>query len=83
MTMDTAEPPPPSEGLSAKRPPGRHPHINRARVRKTALEICAHDIRHKKFRRFADSFFDYVEASTRAAIATRVKQQPSVGKTLT
>lgn len=62
---------------------GRWKHISKANVRKLALDICAHDIRHKNFRRIKPTFYDAIEAETRAAIARRVKQQPSVGKTLT
>jgi len=72
-----------TEQKVSRRPSGQHAHLNKSRVRKTALDICAHDIRHKNFRRIKPSFYDFVENATRQAIASRVKQQPSKGKTLT
>jgi len=62
---------------------GRHKFINKSNGRKLAMSICAQDIRHKKFTRIAESFWDAIDADTRAAIQRRVRVQPSVGKTLT
>lgn len=59
-----------------------YPHINKKHVRGTALAI-AKLTRAQKFTRVGEPFFTYVEGMTRAAIAERVRQQPSKGKTLT
>ena len=80
MTTDTETIEEPSV---SRRPSGQHAHLNKSRVRKTALDICAHDIRHARFNRIKPSFYDFIENAVRQAIALRVKQQPSVGKTLT
>lgn len=57
------------------------PHLNRARVRRTALEIAA-DKRAQPFSRVGLSFLQRIEARVRAAIAEEVRQHPSKGKTL-
>lgn len=56
------------------------PHLNRARVRRTALELAA--TRARKFSRVGSSFLARIEAATRAAIAHEVRIHPSKGKTL-
>ena len=43
----------------------------------------AKQTRAKGFNRVSSSFLDFVEATVKNAIISRVKQQPSVGKTLT
>lgn len=65
-----------------KRIGGNYPHINATRVKKLALEV-AKQTRAKGFNRVSSSFLDFVEATVKNAIISRVKQQPSVGKTLT
>ena len=57
------------------------PHLNRARVKQTALEI-AKQTRAGKFKRVGLSFLQRIEAKTRAAIAEEVRIHPSKGKTL-
>ena len=57
------------------------PHLNRARVRRTALEI-ARQTRAQKFNRVGLSFLQRLEARLRAAIADEVRSHPSKGKTL-
>lgn len=57
------------------------PHLNRAKVRATALEIAALT-RAQNFQRVGASFLDRIEARTRAAIAEEVRKHPSKGKTL-
>lgn len=57
------------------------PHLNRSRVKRTALEL-AKQTRAGKFTRCGQSFVDRIEAATRAAIVSEVKRHPSVGKTL-
>jgi len=57
------------------------PHLNRARVKRTALELAA-ATRGQKFSRVGASFLQRIEARTRAAIAEEVRLHPSKGKTL-
>lgn len=57
------------------------PHLNRARVKRTALEI-AKQTRGQSFTRVGLSFLQRIEAKTRAAIAEEVRIHPSKGKTL-
>lgn len=57
------------------------PHLNRARVRRTALEI-AKATRGRCFTRVGQSFLDRIEAVTRAEIASQVRMHPSKGVTL-
>ena len=57
------------------------PHLNRARVRRTALEIAA-ATRGQKWTRVGSSFLERIEARTRAALAEEVRLHPSKGKTL-
>jgi hypothetical protein len=57
------------------------PHLNRARVKKTALEIAT-EKRAQGFTRVGKSFLDRIEAKTRAAIYNEVMAHPSKGKTL-
>ena len=82
MTSTDTLPTPPAAAPKQSKA-GRHKFINKASVRKLALDICATDIRHKKFNRVGESFWDAIDAATRMAIHARVKAQPSVGKTLT
>ena len=57
------------------------PHLNRARVKQTALEIAG-KTRAQGFNRVGMSFLSRIEARTRAAIAEEVRIHPSKGKTL-
>ena len=58
------------------------PHLNRSRVKQTALELAA-DLRpFNHFRRVGMSFVDRIEAKVRAAIREEVRSHPSKGKTL-
>lgn len=57
------------------------PHLNRSKVKQTALEIAT-KTRAQGFTRVGKSFLDRIEAQTRAAIAREVQQHPSKGKTL-
>lgn len=57
------------------------PHLNRSRVKRTALEIAG-TTRAKKFTRVGASFLLRIEAKCRAAIAEEVRLHPSKGKTL-
>jgi len=56
-------------------------NTNRAKVRRTALEIAKQNRAHK-FDRVGKSFLDRIEAATRAAIHHEVMHHPSKGKTL-
>lgn len=57
------------------------PHLNRSRVKRTALEIAA-STRGTRFTRVGKSFIERIEAKTRAAIREEVRLHPSKGKTL-
>lgn len=57
------------------------PHLNRSRVKKTALEIAGMTRGHK-FTRVGLPFLQRIEAATQAAIRHEVHIHPSVGKTL-
>ena len=65
-----------------KRTGGNYPHINASRVKKLALEVAT-QTRAKGFNRVSASFLDYIEATVKNAIISRVRQQPSVGKRIT
>ena len=58
------------------------PHLNRSRVKKTALEMAALKFGHKKTR-VGSEFLAAVEADVEAAIRRRVSIQSPSGKTLT
>jgi hypothetical protein len=57
-------------------------HLNRAKVRETALEVAKLVRPFHQFERVGGSFLLRIEAATRAAIAQEVKRHPSKGKTL-
>jgi len=57
------------------------PHLNRAKVKQTALAIASRT-RAQGFTRVGMSFLERIEAKTRAAIAEEVRLHPSKGKTL-
>lgn len=57
------------------------PHLNRAKVKETALGI-AQSTRAQGFTRVGQSFVDRIEAAVRRAIAEEVRKHPSKGKTL-
>lgn len=57
-------------------------HLNRAKVRETALEIAKLSRPFHAFDRVGSSFLLKIEAAARAAIALEVKRHPSKGKTL-
>ncbi len=57
------------------------PHLNRSKVKQTALEIAGLT-RAQKFTRVGITFLERIEAQTRAAIAEEVRRHPSKGKTL-
>ncbi len=56
-------------------------HINRAKVKQTALEI-AKATRAQPWTRVGSSFLQRIEAATRRVIADEVRRHPSKGKTL-
>jgi hypothetical protein len=58
------------------------PHLNRARVKQTALEIVQQVRPFWKAERVGLSFLERIEAATRQAIRREVAQHPSRGKTL-
>ena len=62
------------------------PHLNRARVKATALEIAGltrvNGFGKPRFSRVGMSFLERIEGAARAAIDREVKAHPSVGKTL-
>lgn len=57
------------------------PHLNRSKVKQTALELSSKS-RAKGFTRVGATFRERIEAETRAAIAREVHAHPSKGKTL-
>lgn len=57
------------------------PHLNRAKVKQTALEIAG-QTRGQKFTRVGMSFLERIELATRQAIRREIAQHPSRGKTL-
>ena len=57
------------------------PHLNRSRVKETALDIAAKTRGHK-WTRVGMSFIERIEARARAAIMEEVRIHPSKGKTL-
>ena len=57
------------------------PHLNRAKVKQTALEIAS-QTRGYKFTRVGMSFLERIEFATRNAICREVSMHPSKGKTL-
>ncbi len=64
------------------------PHLNRSKVKQTALEIAAlkhfsyTNGKHPKFTRVGLSFLERVEGRLRAIIADEVQRHPTKGKTL-
>ena len=58
------------------------PHLNRSKVKRTALEIAASIRPANKFTRVGMSFIERIEAKVRAAIREEVRIHPSKGKTL-
>jgi hypothetical protein len=58
------------------------PHLNRKKVRQTALEIAAQIRPANHFARVGMSFIERIEAKVRAAIREEVRIHPSKGKTL-
>lgn len=58
------------------------PHLNRRKVRQTALEIASVTRPANKFKRVGLSFIVRVEQSVLAAIRSEVWNHPSKGKTL-
>ena len=57
------------------------PHLNRAKVKQTALEIAG-QTRGQGFTRVGLSFLERIELATRQAIRREVSIHPSKGKTL-
>ncbi len=55
--------------------------INKAQVKRKALEVATAERSHK-FTRVSQQFIDDIEATVRNAIVTKVKATPSKGKTL-
>lgn len=55
--------------------------INKKQVKEYALQI-APEIRAHKFNRVGADFLEQIELDVRAQIKARIKQQPSMGKTL-
>lgn len=58
------------------------PHLNRAKVRETALDLAAQIRPANHFSRVGMSFIERIEAKVRAAIREEVRIHPSKGKTL-
>jgi hypothetical protein len=57
------------------------PHLNRSKVKQTALEIAG-QTRAQGFTRVGGSFLERIEAKTMQAIREEVRTHPSRGKTL-
>lgn len=57
------------------------PHLNRAKVKQTALEIAS-NTRAQGFNRVGLTFLERIEQATLNAIRREVAQHPSKGKTL-
>ena len=57
------------------------PHLNRAKVKQTALEIAG-QTRGQGWTRVGMTFLQRIEAATHAAIVAEVRRHPSKGKTL-
>jgi hypothetical protein len=57
------------------------PHLNRAKVKQTALEIAG-QTRGQGFSRVGLTFLERIEFATQSAIRREVAQHPSRGKTL-
>ena len=61
------------------------PHLNRAKVKQTALEIARYRVDgygEPRFKHISMAFLERIEAKTRAAIAEQIRIHPSKGKTL-
>jgi len=58
------------------------PHLNRAKVKHTAIEIASVIRPANRFSRVGLSFLKRIELKTRAAIREEVRVHPSKGKTL-
>ena len=58
------------------------PHLNRSKVKQTALEMATQLRPANKFSRVGMSFIERIEAATRAAIVGEIKRHPSKGHTL-
>ena len=58
------------------------PHLNREKVKQTALEIAHIERPFWNCQRVGLSFLQRIEALTRAAITQEVKRHPTKGKTL-
>jgi hypothetical protein len=58
------------------------PHLNRSKVKRTALELAAMLRPFNHFSRVGQSFVERIEFKTRAAIREEVRCHPSKGKTL-
>ncbi len=61
-------------------------YICRSRVKQLALQVAKTQLgptRSKMFTRIGTSFFEYIDGVVANAITSRVKSQPSKGKTLT
>jgi hypothetical protein len=60
----------------------RTPHLNRAKVKQTALEVAKQERPFWKAERVGMSFLERVEANTHAFIVSQVKAHPTKGKTI-
>jgi hypothetical protein len=58
------------------------PHINRAKVKQTALDLAKTLRPANHFERVGASFYEAVEAEVRRFVASRIKSHPSKGVTL-
>lgn len=58
------------------------PHLNRAKVKQTALEIAGITRPANRFSRVGMSFLQRIEQNLLAAIRSEVRTHPSKGKTL-
>lgn len=61
------------------------PHLNRSRVKQTALELAKPRINgfgKPRFTRVSRKFLERIDALTLAAIRAEISRHPSIGKTL-
>lgn len=61
------------------------PHLNRARVKQTALELAKTRLNgygQPRFERVSRQFLERIEALVRYAIRDQIQRHPGVGKTL-
>jgi hypothetical protein len=73
---------PPERSSNKPKSINQTPHLNRSKVKQTALEIAKMTRPTNKFSRVGLAFLQRIEAKTMAAIREEVRLHPSKGKTL-